>query len=610
MSSTDETVDDVFFSKGAPVFSVLPTKSSTLFEGFSELSRNKILTDYKLICHGQEFNVHRLVLYAHSKYFRQILIQEKNAKSCELDTDPESLGFLLTFLYEGKLNNIPLEKAEKVAKLAEDLEIEELATKCKIALLENLPPCPDSCLTAWCVAASINDQNFMKKFSKVAMVNFASLKDSSDFLDLPFTVLKEYVTNSSLPVAVADERLSAAIEWLHVDPVNRGGQFHELMRLLPLQNMNKGFLQVVQREAILKANPEIQNVIDEALGSPQAKSLKDQVFKPNTDCRDEAIGEAGHAMSSSSSLQDYIAVMWHGKHGIFAYTSDSVLPETTIHPPDAHRNDELGYAACCSNATNLFVSGIGQKHNKVYRYDVMTGSWTYMCDLTYGRRCHCMLEKGGSLFIFGGHDPESKLLTRFVEEVIVESRKNKRTGYIEGDDCLNTCCSFIDQDDIAVFGTYYDYSDDDPNDDTKKLVLQVYSSVDRVVTHFMAVPGDSNRVCGIISAAGSIIYSDMYNIYTCTLDNLYKQESSVLPLRYYRPPNGDCTVSRSVARGKVMVLGGDSKHSAYEADISDLLYDTTKGWQPKLLEQRNQLSSFPGAVCTAKMPQRRSAMIV
>ena len=165
MSSPEN--DGVFFSKQAPVFSISLENTSTFFEGCAELRRNEVFTDFTLTCCGEEFKVHRLLLYAHSLHFRQVFVDEldkgSHAESYEVDTDPEVLGLVLQYLYEGRLNDVLLSKAEKLAKLAYELGIAELSTKCRKIHLANLTPLVSNCLQAWSAAVAIQDQDLMKK---------------------------------------------------------------------------------------------------------------------------------------------------------------------------------------------------------------------------------------------------------------------------------------------------------------------------------------------------------------------------------------------------------------------------------------------------------------
>ena len=92
---------------------------STFFDGCAELNRNGAFTDFTLTCCDDEFKVNGLLLYAHSLHFRQVFVDEldkgSHAESYQVDTDPETLGLVLQYLYEDKLDDVLMSKAEKLA---------------------------------------------------------------------------------------------------------------------------------------------------------------------------------------------------------------------------------------------------------------------------------------------------------------------------------------------------------------------------------------------------------------------------------------------------------------------------------------------------------------
>ena len=314
------------------------------------------------------------------------------------------------------------------------------------------------------------------------------------------------------------------------------------------------------------------------------------MFQSSPECRAAIEDAIEDAVSKSASLETCLAVMWENDHSISAYKTISDKPVMTIKPPAGHEDDELDLAACCSKDHYIFVSGLGPKRNQVYRYDVIKAVWTLLCELNHGRKYHCMLEVKGSLFIFEGYDPESELLVGEVEVVKTESGEREAAGHIEGDRSVNTCCCLIDHNDILVTG---------PRDDSEQLLLQVYSSVHRKVTHVMQVPRESYDARGVITAAGSVIYADEYNVYTCTVNDLYQQHNNVRRLHHYSLPDDCCTMTLSCDKQKVLLLGGEAEYSVYEADVNDLLTDTDRGWLPVSVQWGRQDYTYPGAVCLA-----------
>ena len=291
--------------------------------------------------------------------------------------------------------------------------------------------------------------------------------------------------------------------------------------------------------------------------------------------------------------QTCLAVMWNELNSISVYNEVHDNAVMTITPPHGHEESELSDISCCSKGKSIFVSGLGVKRKQVYRYDVEKASWTLISELNHGRECHCMLEKQGNLFIFGGYDPETEVIVREVEVVNTGTGETGRAGQIHGSECDNTCCCLVGETGVVVLGPY---------DNSGELLLQVYSTAYRNVTNWMRVPGGKGRIWGAVKARAYILYASEYDIYVCALSDVYQRNENVRILNHYGLPCYNCTMTLSCDKQKVLLLGGNAKRKVHEAKITDVLSDSERGWLQvqKELNDRNHYT-FPGAVCYAKI---------
>jgi len=103
------------------------------------LSLQENLSDVTIICSGQKFSSHKVLLAARSKYFEALFRHEKHKNEVNIDeASPEVVGALLDFVSKGLIPSDIDDKAVDLLELADMYQIELLSQVCLNSMLDNL----------------------------------------------------------------------------------------------------------------------------------------------------------------------------------------------------------------------------------------------------------------------------------------------------------------------------------------------------------------------------------------------------------------------------------------------------------------------------------------
>ena len=92
-----------------------------------------LFSDFAIHVRGKEFRAHKMVLTAHSSYFKKMAdIGFKTRES--VDADPEMVEYALMFLYNSQLE-IPEDEVGMLEEVAQMLGIHSLQKQCRYSIL-------------------------------------------------------------------------------------------------------------------------------------------------------------------------------------------------------------------------------------------------------------------------------------------------------------------------------------------------------------------------------------------------------------------------------------------------------------------------------------------
>eukprot|EP00092_Neocalanus_flemingeri_P000540 GFUD01000574.1.p1 GENE.GFUD01000574.1~~GFUD01000574.1.p1 ORF type:complete len:366 (+),score=93.95 GFUD01000574.1:72-1169(+) len=133
------------FSTPVKIFQSSAPKQRQMFLQKLESFYDEGSGDVKILCDGEEFLCHKLLLTSHSPVFRAMFSQDtkENAESTILldDSTPEAVQELLFYLYHGTVRSVPFSSAETelvlgLVHLASKYQIEELLEICKDVMID------------------------------------------------------------------------------------------------------------------------------------------------------------------------------------------------------------------------------------------------------------------------------------------------------------------------------------------------------------------------------------------------------------------------------------------------------------------------------------------
>lgn len=146
---------------------------------FFTLYEEKFLTDYRIVCKGREFLVHKLVLAARSSVFRATIeSQMQDGEDGEMkikNFDPEIVGEMLHYIYTDEIRmGLTLQQLEKIVMIADYFLLEKLKLLCMKEVSKNVRTVSEV-LEVFTIAKAYNVKDF-----KEAVIQF--LKDNRHIL--------------------------------------------------------------------------------------------------------------------------------------------------------------------------------------------------------------------------------------------------------------------------------------------------------------------------------------------------------------------------------------------------------------------------------------------
>ena len=111
-----------------------------LREDYATLRRSLFMSDVTIVCEGERFPAHKLILSARSKVFAAMFSQKMRMEDQQQEVDIKVLDMLtmerlLTFLYDATLaEDIPFEEYVKLHKAANEYQVPSLADACVVML--------------------------------------------------------------------------------------------------------------------------------------------------------------------------------------------------------------------------------------------------------------------------------------------------------------------------------------------------------------------------------------------------------------------------------------------------------------------------------------------
>ena len=115
-----------------------------LVDDYASLRKNGLMSDVTIVCEGERFPVHKLILSARSQVFAAMFshkdtLEDKHKEVLVEDSDKLTMDLFLTFLYDATLHNdLPFESYAELLKAADKYQVTSLIKACTVKLSKKL----------------------------------------------------------------------------------------------------------------------------------------------------------------------------------------------------------------------------------------------------------------------------------------------------------------------------------------------------------------------------------------------------------------------------------------------------------------------------------------
>ncbi len=175
---------EVLWPKGT-VGRAEPVETAKL--SFSEFLQSGIHSDVKLVCQGQQFGCHKIILAQRSQVFKAMFASEnyQEAKSGEVainDIAPEELDAFLKFVYSGECGENVKKHAKALLVVADKYDVPDLMSVVQKKLAATLAS--DNAVEFMLLANMCNAQLLKKKAIQVIASNLDEVSKQDRWLEL------------------------------------------------------------------------------------------------------------------------------------------------------------------------------------------------------------------------------------------------------------------------------------------------------------------------------------------------------------------------------------------------------------------------------------------
>ncbi|XP_028392802.1 kelch-like protein 17 [Dendronephthya gigantea] len=447
-----------------------------LLESIQEMRAQNILVDVVLIVEGREFPAHRNVLAASSDYFKAMFSSPfaDSETSVKLEgLTAKAIELILDFMYIGEIE-ITEDNLEEILVASRLLLLESVTVACCKFTQDRINV--NNCWGIRNIADKYSLKNLFGKVHAFIEDNFAEAKGSTEFLTLPFELMKELMSDDELNIR-EDELVSAVLKWVQHDLEGRYKYLNVLFKHLRLGYISEEYMRnLVEHNPLVSDNPFLVDLMKAARN--HSDTLNDLVSQ------DELV-----KMSTPRKWQRIVPVLTAvgGTQTLFYNTEEkiwvSLAPITTRHcpglasigsqmflvggsrewvrlpvcerfsPEENTWEDMAPMHIARSNMGLVLLEGYlysvgGYDGNTpsryVERYDPKTNQWTFMASMNNLRDAACVVADNNNIFTIAGFDGNSYLNTMDVYDPgknvwttegyspIKNLRQDAMSAYVEG----------------------------------------------------------------------------------------------------------------------------------------------------------------------------------
>ena len=260
--------------------------SSSAFSAMQQFREEGLFTDVTIKVNNKMIEAHRNVLAASIPYFKSMLttnMKEATQDVIEIKDEEDggvaesALENLIGFAYTGTVE-ISTSTVQSLMFGASFLGVTSVLDACAEYLQSNIT-C-DNVLGIYKFAESLDVTSLVTASDKYIKMNFKSVSESEDFLDITFQQIIDLIKSDELDV---EEQIvfEAVLKWIKKDEANRSVHITELLTEVRLTLLSPEYLDDnVSSLEMIRSNYDCSDLIDEVRDYHSDPSRRHLLNKP------------------------------------------------------------------------------------------------------------------------------------------------------------------------------------------------------------------------------------------------------------------------------------------------------------------------------------------
>ncbi|KAI8511193.1 Kelch-like protein 6 [Branchiostoma belcheri] len=366
---------------------------SALFKELQNMRSEGVLVDVTLCAEEKEIPCHRLVLAGNSEYFKLMFNgshSESRKDKIEIGgVSAEALQQLVDYAYSSKIT-ITTDNVHALFQAADMLQFLGVCDECEDFLEPHINQ--DTCLGTWALADRVSCTSLAEKAECWALKWFKELCTTEEFLELPYHLLKMYISDERL-LAKEEQILEAIMLWARHDLKERKGHLKELLKCVCFSSMDQDYLKNILKE---------DEVLVGVRGIKQMMKSQSTHTSPRQMLQKDFLVLGGSRLVLCANARGEVEPRLYMNSSVYTLGLDSQCIDTSALPAPFH--DSRGIAACVVDG-DVIVTGGHESLTQAWRYRPALKSWTKLASLKKGRFNHRMALLQGQVYVVGGSRP-------------------------------------------------------------------------------------------------------------------------------------------------------------------------------------------------------------
>ncbi|XP_055335694.1 kelch-like protein diablo [Paramacrobiotus metropolitanus] len=379
---------------------------------------------------------HRVVLCAHSSYFRTMFTsewKEKYQAEVQLKNIPGGpLSELVNFAYTMEIS-IHEQNVHNVLTAAIFLDIIPVAKMCWEFVEDHLDA--SSCLMIHCLAEKHKNGDLTEKAKAMVLRHFVPVSQSADFLLIDAQKVVELVASDALHVEKEDEVLQAVKRWFDHDPAGRKAHFSDILQFIRVtflgpQCLDEYFLALLNSFITTPgAESSVRSGNIKDLDTLDVTELVWRYNPTTNEWQEVAPVQVRRSCHGVAALNGRI----YAAGGCHLDVNDEFTKLSSVECFDPQTNSwqfvaalpvALDDVAMVAFKDRLYLFGgdsgeseaVPRLSNKLFCYDPVLNAWSELADMPTARRwCSACISPSGLIYLMGGDVGEPEKCVRCTE---------------------------------------------------------------------------------------------------------------------------------------------------------------------------------------------------